>query len=240
MLSGDCDACHVNSDLPVYLASSNGGNGMAAIGCMGCHGRAEDNVAGNPESPHGSGAGLRQYHQNAGVTDCAGCHQDAIPANYTPVGEHVLPPYYANPGVGHPNIPTDACNVDGSENFAGAAVGQDNDGDQAYDGLDSDCLGTPVPDVMSAELFVTNAPNPFNPQTTIRFTVRTAGPARISVYSVDGHLVKILQSGLVEAGTHDLRWDGTDASGRPVNSGLYLCRLESAAGSLSRSMTLVR
>ena len=116
---------------------------------MGCHGRAEDNVAGNPESPHGYGAGLRQHHHVAGVTVCLNCHEDADPANYTTVGEDVLPPYYANPGTGHPNMPTSSCNDDGSENFAGAPQGQDNDGDGIYDGDDGDCAGTPAPEAVT-------------------------------------------------------------------------------------------
>ena len=107
MLSGDCNACHLSSDeFPVLLDGSAGGSGLDPIGCMGCHGRSEDNVAANPSFPNGLGAGLRQHHTNAGVNDCIGCHDDADPVNYTPVGEEVLPPYYANPGTGHPDMPT--------------------------------------------------------------------------------------------------------------------------------------
>jgi len=113
---------------------------------VGCHGRAEDNVAGNPEvgaGRSGYGAGLRQHHQNAGATVCANCHLDANPASYTTVGENVLPPYYANPGSGHPAMPTQSCNGNGSENFAGATQGLDNDGDDLYDTNDTNCA-TPV------------------------------------------------------------------------------------------------
>ena len=240
MVSGDCNTCHGSSTFPVLLASSDGGDGLDPIGCMGCHGREEDTGAGNPEGPNGYGAGLRQHHHNSGVTACAACHQDADPADYTPVGEDVLPPYYANPGANHPTIPTGPCNEDGSENFAGDPQGQDNDGDGAYDGDDGDCVDTAVPGSTSTALLVTNFPNPFNPQTTIRYTVHTAGPIRLSVYSVDGVLVRVLHEGLVVVGSHRQRWDGTDASGRPVTSGLYLCRLETSTASLSRSMVLVR
>ncbi len=142
MLGGDCDACHGADTFPVILDESNGGTGLEAIGCMGCHGRSEDNVAGNPEvgaGRSGYGAGLRQHHQNAGATVCSNCHLDANPANYTPVGENVLPPYYASPGTGHPAMPTQSCNGNGSENFAGAAQGLDNDGDDLYDTSDTNC-----------------------------------------------------------------------------------------------------
>ncbi len=144
MLNSDCNACHFSSRFPTFIGSSAGGTGLSPIGCLGCHGRAEDNVAGNPEFPAGGyGAGLRQHHQNAGITDCLECHDDSAPASYTPVGEHVLPPYYANPGTGHPSMPTQSCNADGSENFAGASHGLDNDGDDVFDTADNDCA-TPV------------------------------------------------------------------------------------------------
>ncbi len=240
MVSGDCNVCHGSDDFPVLVASSNGGSGMEALSCMGCHGRAEDNVPGNPSFPDGYGAGLRQHHYVAGVTLCVGCHLDADPANYTTVGEDVLPPYFANPGTNHPNIPDESCNQNGGEDFAGAPEGLDNDGDDLYDGADNDCIETAVPGAAPVALLVTNFPNPFNPQTTIRFALDTAGPVRLAVYSVDGLLVRVLHAGSLEAGSHDQRWDGTDSRGRPVNSGLYLCRVETGAASLSRLMMLVR
>ena len=145
MLSGDCDACHIGSNrLPVNLASSEGGDGLSAIGCMGCHGRNADNSGGNPSSPDGLGAGLRQHHHNAGTTICANCHDDADPANYTPVDEPTLPDYYENPGANHPAMPVASCNNDTSENFAGSADGLDNDGNGDYDMNDTVCIQTPV------------------------------------------------------------------------------------------------
>lgn len=138
MVNSDCNTCHVAGDFDsVSIDSSTGGDGLAAIGCVGCHGRDED--AGNDSISGGRGAGLRQHHFTAGVEGCATCHSDANPANYTPVGEDVLPNYYANPGNNHPQMPQDSCNADGDENFAGTAIGLDNDGDGSYDTADSDC-----------------------------------------------------------------------------------------------------
>jgi len=138
MLGGDCDACHAGGFAPVSLDSSDGGSGLSAISCVGCHGREED--MGNDSVSAGRGAGLRQHHTNAGETDCVGCHDDAVPASYTPVGEDVLPDYYANPGSNHPAMPVDSCNPTGTENFAGTAIGLDNDGDGNYDTADSSCV----------------------------------------------------------------------------------------------------
>jgi hypothetical protein len=107
----------------------------------------------NPNPPCGDGAGLRRHHWTANMTVttpggpvstriCASCHDDADPNDpdllFTPVGENSAPPYYFTPDANHPNKPTNPC--DSSENFAGAAQGLDNDGDNAYDGADLDCL----------------------------------------------------------------------------------------------------
>lgn len=152
MLGGDCNTCHTSGGrIPVRTASSNGGAGLAAISCLGCHGRAEDNVMANPEVAMGGsgyGAGLRQHHYRAGQTICATCHADANPTGYTPVGENVLPPYYSMPGTGHPMMPTLPCNPASEEDFAGSTIGIDNDGDDVYDMLDTDC--TPALPIGSA------------------------------------------------------------------------------------------
>jgi hypothetical protein len=138
MLNGDCATCHgADGFTPVELFRSEGGDGLEPLGCVGCHGRAEDDGPANPSFYSGYGAGLRQHHYNADVFICAGCHDDADPGLYTPVGEAILPPYYANPGNGHPAIPSSTC--DGTEDFAGDANGLDNDGDGLYDPGDPSC-----------------------------------------------------------------------------------------------------
>ncbi len=136
--SSRCDVCHTRPPgfYPVILDASTSGV-WPQLGCMGCHGRNED--AGNDNISGGLGAGLRQHHTNAGVTECKTCHRDADPANYTPVGEDVLPPYYLMPDPEFPNKPTDPCSPRREEDYAGARKGLDNDGDGKYDKKDSDC-----------------------------------------------------------------------------------------------------
>jgi hypothetical protein len=133
-----CDVCHTRPPgfYPVFIESSTSGD-WPQLGCMGCHGRDEDE--GNDSISHGHGAGLRQHHTNAGVTECKTCHSDADPANYTPVGENVKPPYYFTPDPEFPNKPTDPCNQRRAEDYAGGPKGLDNDGDGRYDMSDSDC-----------------------------------------------------------------------------------------------------
>lgn len=244
MLSGDCDACHLDDDeFPVLLSSSAGGNGLAPISCAGCHGNEEDHSEANPDWPQsGYGAGLRQHHYNAGVTNCANCHQDAVPANFTPVGEGALPTYYADPGTGHPMMPTDACNQDSSEDFAGSPAGLDNDGDLVYDGADSDCTATATPDRPAEQaLLIQNYPNPFNPETVIHYSLSNPGWARLQVYTVTGELVSTLVDGHHErAETYTIHWRGQDDGGKPVASGVYFYRLETADSWETKKMVLAR
>ncbi len=150
MVDSDCDTCHDAVRFPEPIATSNGGTGWDPIGCLGCHGRAEDGTGVGTE---GYGAGLRQHHYRAGETICLNCHADSDPAAKTVVGEDVLPPYYASTG-NHPSQPTDPCNPTlTEENYAAATIGLDNDGDQVYDMSDTDCSGvTATPGETSSQL----------------------------------------------------------------------------------------
>ena len=88
-----------------------------------------------------------------------------------------------------------------------------------------------------------NAPNPFNPQTAIRFRVPPVAAGKrvkLTVLNVRGQLVKTLLDEVVSAGLHRVTWSGDDASGRPVSSGIYLYRLEAGGTVLTRKMLLLR
>lgn len=67
-------------------------------------------------------------------------------------------------------------------------------------------------------------PNPFARATSIRYTLREAGPARIEVFDLAGRLVRTLVSEDAAAGEHEVEWDGRDAAGSRVASGIYLYR----------------
>jgi hypothetical protein len=90
-----------------------------------------------------------------------------------------------------------------------------------------------------------NYPNPFNPRTTVAFSVPAPGHATVHIHDVRGRLVQTLVDEAVAAGRHARVWDGTDDGGRPVASGVYLYRLEfrgedGSTRSESRRMVLVR
>lgn len=71
-----------------------------------------------------------------------------------------------------------------------------------------------------------NYPNPFNPSTTIKFTLPQAAPVEVSIFNITGQLIRTLENGLAQAGTHFPRWDGMDHNGVLQSSGVYLYRLK--------------
>jgi hypothetical protein len=84
-------------------------------------------------------------------------------------------------------------------------------------------------------------PNPFNPQTTIRFDLREQAAITLGIYDISGHLLKTLVNGEVYvAGDHEVVWRGEDDAGRSLPSGSYVVRLRSAAGQQTRKVMLVR
>jgi len=84
-------------------------------------------------------------------------------------------------------------------------------------------------------------PNPFNPSTRIRFSVPERSVVEINIYDVQGKLVKTLFSGVKQAGTHNLTWNGTNSRGQNLSSGVYFChmRLKGKKG-IARKMVLLR
>jgi len=85
-----------------------------------------------------------------------------------------------------------------------------------------------------------NMPNPFNPETAIRYSVERAGKVAIRIYNVNGALVRTLVDRVQAAGDHVERWNGTDDHGHPLPSGAYFYRLESQGFLDSKKLILLR
>ena len=85
-----------------------------------------------------------------------------------------------------------------------------------------------------------NVPNPFNPVTSIPFTIRTAGHVVMTIHTISGQQIAVVADDTFTSGAHEIVWNGRDALGRPVGSGIYLYRIISPDGILARKMTLVR
>ena len=74
-----------------------------------------------------------------------------------------------------------------------------------------------------------NHPNPFNPSTEVSFEIRRSDHLTIEIFDVSGKHVRTMPLGYVGAGPHRVRWDGRDASGDNVASGVYFVRLRGTA-----------
>ncbi|MBK8164790.1 MAG: hypothetical protein IPK64_02380 [bacterium] len=85
-----------------------------------------------------------------------------------------------------------------------------------------------------------NSPNPFNPSTTIAFELPSAGESTLEVFDQRGSLVWKRDLGFLEAGRHVEIWDGTDAAGQRVSSGIYHYALSVDQWRASRKMVLVK
>jgi hypothetical protein len=84
-----------------------------------------------------------------------------------------------------------------------------------------------------------NRPNPFNPRTTIHFSLATAGPVRLRVYDVRGRSVATLADGAYAAGAHDVVWNGRTREGVAAAAGVYWYRLEASGTQAARRMILL-
>ena len=86
-----------------------------------------------------------------------------------------------------------------------------------------------------------NVPNPFNPRTTISYSIGERTRVRLGVYDLAGRLVQQLVAGQwQDPGSYDEVWTGVDDHGRAVASGVYLYRLRTDQFERSRKMVLVR
>ena len=83
-------------------------------------------------------------------------------------------------------------------------------------------------------------PNPFNPQTTLRFSIPHPAHVRLAIYDLRGKLIRTLADDLQPAGLYTVPWDGRDRRGAAVASGVYFARLESEEGVQTRKMVLAR
>ncbi|MFC1535696.1 FlgD immunoglobulin-like domain containing protein [Candidatus Neomarinimicrobiota bacterium] len=85
-----------------------------------------------------------------------------------------------------------------------------------------------------------NYPNPFNPSTTIRYDLPEAADISLVIYDMLGREVVRLAPGRMEAGYHQMVWNGRTASGREVPSGIYIARMVTAEYTKSMKMVLLK
>jgi hypothetical protein len=106
----------------------------------------------------------------------------------------------------------------------------------------SDCVLIDVADATLPSQFVVeeNRPNPFNPRTSIRFGLPSAGKVDVSVFDAGGRRIRTLMDATRDAGYHTVVWDGRDERGHAVGSGVYYYTVKTERESQSHKMMLLK
>ncbi len=133
---------------------------------------------------------------------------------------------------GYPNLASMESEPDANENFTSGYFCRAGSGSAAEE---------PIQIVPLAFELQTPFPNPFNPETTIPYTVNQPTNVELSVFNTLGQKVRTLVNGQVAPGTHSIIWNGTDNAGNQVGAGVYYCRMINPEGtSASQKLTFVK
>ena len=122
--------------------------------------------------------------------------------------------------------------------------GMDTDGASAFYGpvgvLTNSGNDTNPPLVPTRTELIGNFPNPFNPSTTLRYSLKNAGEVCFSIWNCRGQLVNRFSKSHNSPGFFSLVFDGKDLNGRSLASGIYYCRMEAEGSSTIRKMLLLK
>lgn len=194
-------------------------------------------------------------HPNADFDSTAQSFIDAAGTGSTMISEWVvftngpdspvasLSDWYADPAPPNPGMdtvgqPFNFSYMRDQESYIAGYQGQPL-GDLNW--LNVDLVGVePAADIPSGFRLVGNYPNPFNPETVIRFELAQASDVTLTVYTLLGERVAMLADRRFGAGTYDLHWDGTGGNGLRAASGLYIARMEADGSVATAKMMLVK
>ena len=95
-----------------------------------------------------------------------------------------------------------------------------------------------APEIPSVTQLQTAFPNPFNPSTSLRYSLKEAGKVRLEIYNLKGQLIRRFEHDHQHPGYYQQVWDGKDAQGNNVTSGVYIYRMVTGKYSSSRKMVL--
>jgi flagellar hook assembly protein FlgD len=98
-------------------------------------------------------------------------------------------------------------------------------------------LDGPVPTTFALNQ---NYPNPFNPSTTIEFALPQRETVRLDVFDILGRQVSTLVNAEMSAGTWRVVWNGKDANGSPVATGMYIYRIQAGSFSMVKKMLMIK
>jgi hypothetical protein len=85
-----------------------------------------------------------------------------------------------------------------------------------------------------------NYPNPFNPSTTIRYEIPEKGKVEVSIFDLNGKLIKNLVNRYQTAGSHQIVWKGENQAGQKVASGFYIYSVKFNNTVSSKKMLLIK
>jgi len=96
--------------------------------------------------------------------------------------------------------------------------------------------------IFKPELYITNYPNPFNPETTISFSLsRNSKEVELNIYNIKGELIiNLMNNKVMNSGKHFIQWDGKNNQGKEVSTNVYLYTLRVGDNSVTKKMLLVR
>lgn len=128
--------------------------------------------------------------------------------------------------------------------FAGFLIVTSDDPDAQFINIALMGSATPVSNNDNVNPVVTglgaNYPNPFNPNTTLSYSIKERGHVKIDIYNLLGQKVKTLVNGVMTAGAHTVSWNGMDDNRRPVASGVYFYKMQSGKYTNTRKMILMK
>jgi flagellar hook assembly protein FlgD len=85
-----------------------------------------------------------------------------------------------------------------------------------------------------------NYPNPFNPCTTIEYQIPEGGKVSVSIFSLNGNLLKTIERTHAAPGPYTVEWDGKDAAGQTSASGFYIYRVSYSHSVIAKKMLLLK
>ncbi len=94
--------------------------------------------------------------------------------------------------------------------------------------------------VVAASMLFSAYPNPFNPDTNLSFFLSFSSYARLAIYNARGQLIRTLVSSSLSSGMHNYAWDGRDANGNVVTSGIYYYSLHTDRGIYTKKMLMIK
>ena len=94
--------------------------------------------------------------------------------------------------------------------------------------------------IVASPMILKSAPNPFNPATVFEFSIPQDALVSLAIYSLDGRQIRSLVQSSMNAGLHQVHWNGQDDGGQRVASGVYFARVEAGGNSEVRKVVMLK